>query len=289
MVAGVQYPVPVSLGTGRGAEVPGRSEGVGVYLLVYLALGAVAGTLAGLLGVGGGLVIVPALAWLFHARGLVGEGLMHLAVGTSLGTIVLTSLASVRAHHARGAVRWQVLRPLAWGLVPGALLGAALAGHLSGATLRTVFGVFALLVAGQLAWGRDPPPARDLPGERGLSLAGLLIGVVSSVVGIGGGSMTVPFLVRCNLPMRQAVATSAAAGLPIALAGVLGFLITGWSRALPPGSLGYVYLPALGGIVAASIPFAPLGARLAHALPGGVLRRVFAVFLAVVGARMVVG
>lgn len=259
-------------------------------LAVYLLLGAFAGTMAGLLGVGGGLIIVPALAFIFHAKGFLPDLLMQTAIGTSLASIVFTSISSVFAHHRRGAVLWRQFARLTPGIVMGAWLGAAVADFLPGDSLRVVFGVFELLVAAQMGFALKPNPHRQMPGAAGTSLAGTAIGTVSAIVGIGGGTMTVPFLTWCNVPIRQAVATSAACGLPIALAGSVGFVVNGWSaHQLPPCSLGYIQLPALAGIVTASVLFAPLGAKLAHTLPAPQLKRGFAVFLLFLGVRMLWG
>lgn len=259
-------------------------------ILFYLLLGSFAGIMAGLLGVGGGLIIVPALAWSFHFQGVAEGIIMHLAIGTSLATIVITSIASMRAHHRHQALLWPVFWRLAPGIVVGALLGAAIADALPSATLQVVFGVFVLLVAAQMGFGAKPSPHRGLPGTVGMLVAGGTIGGISAIVGIGGGSLTVPFLMWCNTAIRNAVATSAACGLPIALAGAAGFMITGWGNPeLPAWSGGYVYGPALAGIAVATMLFAPLGARLAHTLPTGVLKRVFAGFLAIVGIRMLMG
>lgn len=257
---------------------------------LYLGLGAVAGLVAGLLGVGGGLIIVPVLLWLFEGQGIGGPYAMHLAVGTSLGTIVFTSLSSVRAHHRRGAVAWAVFARMTPGIVVGGLAGAAFAGALGGRALEVVFGLFELAVAARMAWGARPAPHRGLPGRAGLTAAGGVIGAFSALVGIGGGTLTVPFLVWCNLTMQRAVATSAACGLPIAAAGAVGFVVAGWDAAgLPAGSFGFLYLPALLGIVLASVLLAPVGARIAHAVPGLALRRAFAVFLVAAGLGMAFG
>jgi len=258
--------------------------------LIYLALGAFAGTLAGMLGVGGGLVIVPVLAWVFLGFGFDGSVIMHLAVGTSLATIVFTSVSSVRAHHQRGAVQWPAVVRLMPGLVFGVAIGALLADKLPTPALRTVFGVFELLVAAQMGFSLLPEAHRELPGRWGMTLAGTVIGSVSAVVGIGGGTLTVPFLLWCGVAMRQAVATSAACGLPIAVAGAVAFAyVGGGNQNLPPYAFGYLYLPALLGVAASSILFAPLGARLAHTLPTIALKRFFAIFLAVLGVKMLAG
>lgn len=256
-------------------------------VLIYLLTGALAGVLAGLLGVGGGIVIVPALVFVFHTQGFTEAVLVHMAVGTSLATIVLTSISSVRAHHRRGAVQWPVFRRLTPGIVVGSLLGAVIADWLPADVLRTVFAIFVLMVATQMGLGAKPAPQRELPATPGTNAAGVVIGAVSALVGIGGGSLTVPFLVWCNVAMRNAVAISAACGLPIAVAGSVGFVVTGLNEAgLPPWSSGYIYWPAGAGIAVASVLFAPLGARLAHQIPAQRLKRFFALFLAVVGLRM---
>jgi uncharacterized membrane protein YfcA len=256
-------------------------------LLLYLALGAFAGVMAGMLGVGGGLIIVPVLAWIFHHQQVSDVVTMHLAIGTSLATIVVTSISSIRAHHRRGAVLWPVFWRLTPGIIIGAWVGAAIADALPSAVLSKVFAVFVLAVAAQMGFGAKPAPHRELPGTVVMAAAGGIVGMVSAIVGIGGGSLTVPFLTWCNTAIRQAVATSAACGLPIALAGALGFIMTGLNAAhLPAWSLGYVYGPALLGITATSMLSAPLGARLAHTLPTEMLKKVFAVFLTVIGVRM---
>lgn len=259
-------------------------------LLVLIGMGALAGTLAGLLGIGGGLIIVPVLALVFAGRGVGPELVMHVAIGTSLATIVVTSLSSIRAHHRRGAVDWATVRRITPGVLLGGVLGGLIADALAGETLRLVFAIFLLLVAVQFAIGPAARPQRQLPGAVGLSAAGTVIGTVASMMGVGGGSMSVPYLTRCNVALRNAVATSAAIGLPIALSGASTFLVAGLNvPGRPDWSIGYVNLPAFFGIVAASILFAPYGARLAHRLPEKALRRVFAAFLAILGTRLLLG
>jgi len=256
-------------------------------LLIYLAVGAIAGFIAGLFGVGGGLIIVPVLVYLFSQQGMHSEYLVHMAVGTSLATIIFTSISSVRAHHRRGAVLWPVVWRLATGIVVGALLGAAIADWMSSLVLRRFFAVFEWLVALQLLFGVKPPPARNLPASPGLFGVGNVIGAISAIVGIGGGTLTVPYLVWNNIDMRKAVATSSACGLPIAIAGATGFVLTGLRQAgLPDWSIGYLYLPALAGIVIASVLFAPLGARVAHWLDPARLKRLFGIFLLMLGTYM---
>lgn len=274
-------------------------------MIAYALLGAFAGTLAGMLGVGGGLVIVPVLIFLWQPEGFGGAQAVHLAIGTSLAVIVFTSLSSVRAHHRRGGVLWPVFWRLTPGILLGAWLGASVASLLPQASLKTVFALFELLVAAQMSFALSAPsPASSsapdsalvskpaskwdgLPGPLGMGLAGGLIGAVSALVGIGGGTMTVPFLNACKLRMQQAVGTSAACGLPIAMGGTLSYIALGWGNAqLPAGSVGYVFGPALFGIAITSMLFAPLGAMLAHRLSTRMLKRVFAAFLAVLGLWM---
>ena len=257
--------------------------------ILCVVIGGLAGGLAGLLGVGGGIVIVPALAALFLARGVGADVAMHLALGTSLASIAFTSLASIRAHHARGAVRFDIGR---W-LAPGLLLGAALAGfaahQLSGGFLKALFGMCALLIGLNLlrSSGLTPRPEQPIGHPRLLG-GGALIGLASGLAGIGGGSLTVPFLSHYGVPMVQAIGTAALGGLPIALGGTLGYVFSGWHAAgLPSGALGYVDLWALLLIVPTSVLAAPFGAKLAHRLDTRVLKRVFALFLIVIGAWMV--
>lgn len=254
---------------------------------VYLAVGAAAGVLAGLFGVGGGLIIVPVLAGVFAAQGMDAAIVMHLAIGTSLATIALTSLASIRAHHRRGAVVWPWVMQLLPGIVLGAVAGAWLAEQLHTEALRRFFGVFELLVAAQLLFVSRYEAHFDLPGRAGMGIAGAAIGAVSALVGIGGGTLTVPFLVWCRAAVIQAVATAAACGFPIAVAGAAAFVATGWHQpGLPPLASGYLYWPAWAGIVLASTSAAGLGAWLAHRLPASQLRRLFALLLAALGLNM---
>lgn len=261
-----------------------------VELLPFALLGAMAGTVAGLLGVGGGILVVPGLALLLAGGEVPADRLMQVAVGTSLANIVVTSLSSIRAHHRRGAVRWPVVARMTPGIVAGALLGAVIADLLPTRTLAIVFGVFLLLVAARLAFGGQPAPHRQLPGPVGLAGVGTGVGTLSSLLGIGGGTMTVPFLAWCNVSLREAVATSAACGLPIAVAGTAGFILAGLGTpAMPALATGYVYWPAFIAVAPLSIAFAPLGARLAHTIPVATLRRGFALFVLIVGTRMLIG
>jgi uncharacterized membrane protein YfcA len=260
------------------------------HLPAYLGIGAVAGILAGLLGIGGGLVIVPALYFLLSRDGVASDVAMQVAVGTSLATIVLTSVSSVLAHQRRHAVRWSLVAQLAPGMMAGALLGAVIAAWLPSQVLARVFALFALLVGIQMMVVREMQGPAQLPGTGRMLASGGVIGTVSALVGIGGGSMTVPFLTWHRVPIHQAIGTSAGCGLPIAAAGTAGFVALGLGHAaLPPDSLGYVHLPALAGIVVASVIAAVAGAGLAHRLPKTALRRVFGVFLMLLGFYMLAG
>jgi len=257
-------------------------------LLAYLVLGVVAGLLAGVFGIGGGVVIVPTLIFAFKLQGFAPTSLSHLAVGTSLATIVVTSVSSVRAHHQARAVDWPLFRLLAPGIVVGSMAGVLLAAGLSGFVLQLAIGVFLLLVALQMALDWQPAPQRQLPGGKVMVTAGGVIGALSAVFGIGGGSLTVPFLTGCNLPVKRAVATSAACGLPLALAGAaVNMLVGRGAQDLPDWSTGYVYWPAFFGIAVTSVVSARYGARLAHRLPAAVLKRAFALLLLLVGCRLI--
>lgn len=255
-------------------------------LAVYLAVGAVAGLLAGLFGIGGGLVIVPVLVLSFELQGINADVLTHLAVGTSLATIVFTSLSSIKAHHAKGAIDWSLCRWLSGGIVIGAILGVKTVGQFSGELLQLIIGLFALVIAVQMGFDLKPKGARELPGRVGLVGAGSGIGWMSAMFGIGGGSLTVPFLSWNNVAMQRAVATAAACGFPIALAGALTNMVEGYGNpALPTSATGFVYWPAFIGIVVTSVPMAKVGAKLAHKLPAKTLKRIFALLLVAVAIR----
>ena len=249
----------------------------------------IAGTLAGLFGVGGGLIIVPALVFVFDYNNSIPTELkMHIALGTSLATIIVTSMSSVRAHHKRGAVDWKIFLAIAPGIVLGSLGGAQIAGVVSSFYLQLAFGIFALCVAMQMALGIKPSAKRKLPGRMGLGGAGIIIGTISALAGIGGGCISVPFLTSCKVPVHKAVATSAAIGLPIAIAGTIGYILSGMKQViLPAWSTGYIYWPAVLGIVSTSFIFAPLGANLAHRLSPQKLKKAFAGFLGVVSVMVI--
>ena len=258
-----------------------------LWWLSYPLLGAFVGFIAGLFGVGGGLTLVPLLFMLYSAQDFPLVHVMHLALGTSMATIVLTSIASMRAHHAHGAVRWDIVRAMAPGLVLGTLGGSLIASGLPTRALAMMFAVVVYAASAQMVADFKPKPSRALPGAFGVFLAGAIIGVVSSVVSAGGGFMSIPFMVWSNVTIHKAVGTSSALGFPIAVAGVVGYSFSGWGASgLPPYSLGYIYLPGFVGVAALSFLTAPLGARLAHKLPVKQLKRAFGIFLALMATKM---
>ncbi|MFZ9285170.1 MAG: sulfite exporter TauE/SafE family protein [Burkholderiaceae bacterium] len=245
-----------------------------------IALGTITGFLAGLLGIGGGMIMVPFITFILDAKGFPAEHAVKMAIATSLATICFTSLSSVRAHHQRGAVLWPVALALAPGIVVGGLVGAQVAVALSGKVLSVLFALFIGFSATQMLLDRKPKPTRTLPGTGGLFGVGGLIGFLSSLVGAGGAFISVPFMTWCNVKIHNAVGTSAALGFPIALAGTLGYIWAGIGLPqMPWGSVGYLYLPALVIISAASVTLAPIGARAAHRMDIKPLKRVFAFVL----------
>lgn len=243
-------------------------------------MGAIAGFLAGLLGIGGGMIMVPFMTMILTAKGFHEDVVVKMAVATSLATICFTSLSSVRAHHQRGAVLWPVVRLLSPGIVLGSLIGAQLAVAMPTQMLSLFFALFVAYSATQMLLDKKPKPSRTLPGKLAMLGMGHVIGLISSLVGAGGAFVSVPFMTWCNVKIHQAVATSAALGFPIALAGTLGYVWAGWSLpAMPEGAVGYLYLPGLLIIAMASMSTAPLGARTAHRMDIRPLKRAFAFVL----------
>ena len=260
-------------------------------ILVMLAVGSFAGFVAGLLGIGGGMIIVPVVLWVLQMKGLGGiEHAQHLAVGTSFAIMVFTTFSSVMAQQRKGSVDWAVVRRMAPGMVAGVMIGSMLAKRLSNEALQIFFIVFVVLVALKTLTDAKPKPTRSLPGPAGLGAVGSLFGMASSWVGIGGGSLSVPFMLYCNVPVRTAVGTSAGLAWPIAVAGAVGYLYSGWNVAgLPEGALGFWYLPAVAVLSVATMLFAPLGVKAAHKLPPEKLKLAFGVLLLVIAARMLWG
>jgi uncharacterized membrane protein YfcA len=255
----------------------------------YLAIGAFAGFFAGMLGIGGGAIMVPFMVLLFEAQQLPSAHILHLAVGTSMATIVFTSVSSVRAHAARGAIRWDIAARMTPGILAGGLVGSAIASLIPTVVFAALFTAVIYLAATNMLLDRKPRASRQPPGHLGMFAAGFLVSAASAFAAVGGAFMTVPFMLWCNVPMLQAIGTAAVIGFPIALSGTLGFIFTGWRETgLPPYSIGFVYLPALGGVVAASVLLAPLGAAAAHRLPTVWLRRVFAILFYAIATRMLI-
>ena len=256
-------------------------------ILALLAMGTFGGFVAGLLGVGGGMVLVPFITMLFTARGFPDELVVHMAIATSLGMIFFTSMSSVRAHHKHGAVLWPIVRRFTPGILIGAWVGPWIGKQMNTSVLAFFFGCFVAFSAIQMLIGKKPAAARELPGTAGMFAAGGVIGILAGLVGAGGAFVSVPFMARCNVRIHNAVATSAALGFPVALMGTLSNVYYGWGEpGLPAWSLGFVYLPALAIIVLASVSMAPLGARTAHRMPVRQLQRIFAVILLALATYM---
>ncbi len=258
-------------------------------LAISLALlGCGVGFVAGLLGVGGGLLMIPFLIFVLEQHGIATDLSVKMAIATAMSTIVFTSISSIRSHHQRGAIGWSLVK----GFAPGILLGSGLSSlwifsALKGSTLALIFCLFALFTATQIFLDRKPSPSRQVPGPLGLWLMGTPIGLVSGLVGAGGAFLSVPFMLWCNVPIHRAVATSAALGFPIALANVVGYVISGQQiDAHVPGAVGYIWLPGLAAIASFSVLTAPWGARAAHRLPVKKFKKIFATFLLILATQM---
>lgn len=259
-----------------------------LYFVMLLALGVASGILAGMLGIGGGLMLVPILTFFLVDSGTPVEHVVHASIGTSLGVILLTSGSSARAHHRAGAVKWDIVRSFVPGLLLGGLLGSRIAALLPTTELALIFGLFVIFSAYQMFADKKPKATRVLPGRLGMTGAGTVIGSASAMVGAGGGFLSVPFMIWSNVPIRNAVATSAAMGFPIALFSCAGYVINGWHlQDMPDGYFGYLYLPAIFTIGSMSMLFAPVGAKLAHSLPTAIIKKVFALLLAGIAISMI--
>lgn len=254
----------------------------------YIVLGLFTGFSAGMLGIGGGLVMVPTLTMIFAAQaGFPSGEVLHMALGTSMATILFTSISSQRAHHKHGAVLWRVVFQIAPGIILGTLIGTLFATRVPAKPLAFFFTVFVCFVALQMLFNLKPKSSRELPGPGGVFVAGTAIGAISALVAIGGGALTTPFLTWCNVKVQKAIGTSAAVGFPIAVGGSLGYIYNGWGHpGLPEWSLGFVYLPALAWMVPLSMLAAPFGARQTHRLPVVTLKRVFACLLIALASKM---
>lgn len=258
------------------------------WYVAYIALGAFTGFFAGMFGIGGGLLLVPVLGFLFEAQHVTTQNNVHLlALGTSMAAIILSAAFSTHTHHRHGAVNRSVVCTMTPGLLLGTALGTLFASRVSPFYLTIFFALFVYFAALQMLLNLKPKPTRQLPGLTGMTLAGSGIGAVSSLVSIGGGTLSVPFLLYHNIPLKHAIGTSAALGFPIAIGGTLGYIATGLAvDNLPPHSLGFVYLPALVLLAIGSLFTTPLGARATHRLPLKILRRGFAVLLLVLATKM---
>ena len=260
------------------------------WIIYYLILGLFVGYFSGLLGIGGGLIMVPVLAFLFETQHIPEHNILHLALGTSMATILFTSISSTYQHHAHQAVNWDAFRYITPGILIGTAIGALIVGYVATLYLTIFFILFVYFAAGQLLMGFKPDATRNYPTRQEVTIAGMLIGGVSSIVSIGGGLLSVPYLVWHKQPLRNAIATSAALGFPIAVGGTIGYIVTGYLRGvdLPANSLGFVYLPALLWLIIGTALTAQLGAKATHSMPVDRLKQIFALVLIVLATRMLV-
>ena len=259
-----------------------------LYVVAYLALGAVVGLFAGLLGIGGGVIIIVGLLEIFKHLHFGQTHIMHMALGTSMACILFGSLSSLRAHQALGSVDWSIVRRLTPGILVGGFLATFAAAQVSSSVLKIIFVVFMAYTASQMLLNAKPKPNRNLPGSLGMLVAGNFIGAISSLVGVGGAAVTIPFMTWCNVHMYRAIGTAAALGFPVSLFGTLGYIVNGWNApGRPDWSLGFVYLPACIGIAFTSMLTAPFGARLSQRLPVPMLKKIFAGLLVVLATKIV--
>ncbi|HUX90910.1 MAG TPA: sulfite exporter TauE/SafE family protein [Gallionellaceae bacterium] len=260
------------------------------WILYYLILGLVVGYFSGLFGIGGGLLLVPVLVFLFEVQHISAHNILHLALGTSMATILFTSLSSAYQHHAHNAVNWDTVLYITPGILLGTALGALIVGFVDTLYITIFFILFVYFSATQMLVGLKPDATRNYPGRLEVTAAGMVIGAISSIVSIGGGVLSVPYLVWHKQPIRNAIATSAAIGFPIAVGGTLGYIVTGYYRGvdLPAGSLGYVQLPVLLWLVIGTVLTAPLGAKATHRMPMERLRKLFALVLFVLATKMLI-
>ncbi len=259
------------------------------WLLSFLLLGSFVGFMAGLLGIGGGGIMVPALTSLFLLQGIPSENVVHLALGTSMASIIATSISSLRAHHSMEGVIWKVVKGMTLGIIAGAFIATFLASRISSVYLALFFSIFMIYVSIQMFLNKRPKPSRGLTGNRELLIAGSGIGAISALVSIGGGTLTVPYLIRRNVDIKKAIGTSAAIGLPISIAGASGYIINGWkSSSTDSYTFGFVYLPAVLLISAAGFFTAPYGAKLAYKLNTPILKKIFSILLIILSIKMLI-
>lgn len=257
------------------------------WVILFLILGSFVGFMAGLMGIGGGGIMVPILTSLFLLQGVPAEKVVHLALGTAMASIIATSLASLRAHHAKSGVLWKVVRGMTFGIILGTFFATFLVSYVSSVFLAIFFALFMAMASAQLLLDKKPKPSRELSGNAGLFVAGTGIGAISALVSIGGGTLTVPYLTWQNVDIKKAIGTSAAIGLPISITGTLGYLINGWENSSPENyTFGFIYLPAVVLISVASFFTAPLGAKMVHRLPVDVLKKGFALLLIILSIKM---
>lgn len=257
------------------------------FLLSLIILGAVVGFMAGLLGIGGGGIMVPILTTIFLWQGMPVDQVVHLALGTAMASIVVTSFSSMRAHHRKGGVAWDVVKTMTPGIIFGTFVSTFVVAHLNAVFLACFFSFFMLCVGIQMFAGAKPAPHRSLPSKAVLVAAGGGIGGISALVSIGGGALSVPFLHWYNVDVKRAIGTSSALGFPIALSGAAGYIINGWSESTSDGySLGFIYVPAVVAISMVSVFFAPLGVKMNYRLPIGVIKKIFAILLFALSIKM---
>lgn len=262
-------------------------EHVFVLILIYLALGACAGVIFGTLGVGGGLLIVPGLAWIFRLEHFPPDIVMHMAVGTSLAVMIISTIRAIIAHRRYETEFWSIYRRMLMGVIIGVIGGGILGHFLHSRMIAILFGAFVLFMAIQMFFTRSIDPKRQLPGNVAMGVVGTLAGLLSGLLGIGGGVITIPYLTYCNIKMRQSLLVSIATALTVSLFGTFTVMITGlYAHDLPAWSSGYVYWPAWLGISIGTIFFVPLGVKLSYRLPIPVLKHVFAVFLLLIGVHL---
>lgn len=260
-----------------------------MWFVAYIIVGALVGILAGMLGIGGGMTLVPILAAMFAMQQFAPDHVIHLALGTGMASVVFTSLSSVRQHHKLGGVDFKIVRQIAPGMVIGSLLATVASGWIAQRHLAIAFAIIVYAGATQILLNRKPSAARPLPGPAPLFAIGTVIGVICGLVSAGGAFLTVPFMLWCGIPLRTAIGTAATIGIPVAIVGTVGYVISGWNiEGLPGDAIGFVSMVALVGLVSGSIVTAPIGARLAHRLPVNTLKRVFALLLYALATKMVV-